>query len=400
MDILNKNGEREVSIVHNGKNFATIGMVYDFLVEKHKETGSTYAFPRAIETLAKEGKLLKTFPTIPPFHSGMSQDEFIDFTRGLCIYADAIMPSAQTYMVDPTMEEEELFPEGKDVYCLMNMPYMVDILHLHNYFEITHVLKGSCTFVFENEKVTLSEGEICIVSPMSGHSLPLEPDCFALSVIVRRSTFDSVFGNLLTQKDLLSLFFRNNLYESKRSNYILLKTGNDPLTNDAMQQLIYECNVLDGYANNCAVSLLNLYLARALRASSAAITLRHYEGYSERDFDFSLVVQYIQHNYRTVTLSSLAQNFHFSETYLSKLIRKKMNQSFTEVLRSLKMNHAMEYLTNTAMKISEIADAVGYDSVDHFSRTFRKIYGVPPQEYKKRIMPAELSKADDFHLYD
>lgn len=378
--------------MHNGKNFATIGMVYDFIVEKHRETGKTYAFPKAVESLKQAGKLLETLPELPPFHSGMDQTEFIDFMRGLCVYADTILPSAQTYMVDPTMEEEELFPEGKDVFCLMNMPYMVEVPHLHNYFELTHVIKGECTFLFENEKVSLSEGEICIVSPMSGHALPLEPGCFAVSIVVRRSTFDSVFSNLLTQKDLLSLFFRNNLYESRRSNYILLKTGNDPLTNDAMEQLIYECNMLDGYANDCAVSLLNLYLARALRASSAAVSLHHYEGYTERDFDFSLVIHYIQHNYRTVTLSSLAETFHFSQTYLSKLIRRKMNQSFTEVLRSLKMNHAMEYLTNTDMKISEIADAVGYDSVDHFSRTFRRVYGAPPQEYKKRMTSTGTDK--------
>lgn len=394
MGILNKNRQCGVSIVHNEKNFATIGMVYDFIVEKHRETGKNYAFPKAVESLKKEGKLLETFPELPPFHSAMDQTEFIDFMRGLCVYADSILPSAQTYMADPTMEEEELFPEGKDVFCLMNMPYMVEVPHLHNYFELTHVIKGECTFLFENEKVTLSEGEICIVSPMSGHALPLEPGCFAVSIVVRRSTFDSVFSNLLTQKDLLSLFFRNNLYESRRSNYIMLKTGNDPLTNDAMEQLIYECNMLDGYANDCAVSLLNLYLARALRASSAAVSLHHYEGYTERDFDFSLVIHYIQHNYRTVTLSSLAETFHFSETYLSKLIRRKMNQSFTEVLRSLKMNHAMEYLTNTDMKVSEIADAVGYDSVDHFSRTFRRVYGMPPQEYKKRMLSMRTDRGD------
>lgn len=386
--------------MHNGKNYVTIGEVYDFIVEKYGGTGKSVAFPKVLDQLAKERNVLKTIPALPPFHSGMDQNEFVDFMRGLSIAVDPILPAAQTYMTDPTMEEEELFPENKDVFSLMNMPYMVDILHEHNYFEITHVLKGSCVFLFGNERVTLSEGEICIVSPLSGHSLPLEPGCFAVSVIVRRSTFDSVFGNLLAQKDLLSLFFRNNLYESRRANYILLKTGNDSLTNEAMQQLIYECNVRDGYANDCAVSLLNLYLARALRAASAEVTLHHYEGYSERDFDFSLVIHYIQHHYRTVTLSSLAEAFHFSETYLSKLIHRKMNQSFTEVLRTLKMNHAIDFLTNTAMKISEIADAVGYDSVDHFSRTFKKMYGMRPQEYKKRLIPAEAGKAEEFHLYD
>lgn len=347
------------------------------------------SFPSALDGLRSAGLLLETFPETPTFHSGMGLDEFEQFLRGMCIYADAILPQAATYMVDPTIEEAELFPRGKDVFCFLNMPYMVDIPHFHNFFEITYVLKGQCTFLFEGESATLKEGDLCIVSPLSGHSLPLEPGCLALSIVVRKTTFDTMFGNLLAKKDLLSLFFRNSLYEVRRANYILLNTGKDLMPYHAIQELAYECNLTDDTANTCAVSLLNLFLARSLRAASAQVTLRHYEGYSERDFNFTLVLQYIQQNYRTVTLASLASAFHFSETYLSKLIRKKMNQSFTDVLRTLKMGHAMEYLMNTSMKISEIADAVGYDSVDHFSRTFRKLYGVPPQEYKKQALSGE-----------
>ena len=365
------------------RKYATIGMVYDFLVKMHQKTGQDYSFPSAVAALENEGQLLHNLPPFPLFHSGMSLEEYVSFIRGLPIYADPILPQVHTYMFDPTVEEVVLFPDNKDVFCILNMPHMVAIPHTHNFFEITFVLTGSCTFLFEGESVTLSADDLCIVSPGSRHSLPFGEDCIAPSVMVRRSTFDSMFGNLLTQKDLLSLFFRNNLYGAKRANYLLLKTGNDPLVFHTMQQLHYESNLPDGYANDCSVSLLNLLLARALRSASAAVTLHHYEGFSERDFDFALVLQYIQQNYRTVTLSSLAKTFHFSEAYLSKLIHKNLNQSFTDILRSLKMNHAVEYLLNTPMKISEIADAVGYDSVDHFSRTFRKVYGTAPLDYRK-----------------
>lgn len=183
-------------------------------------------------------------------------------------------------------------------------------------------------------------------------------------------------------------FFRNGLYGSRRANYILLKTGNDSLTFTTLQELTYETNLLSENSNTCAGCLLNLFLARVLRAATT-VSLHHYEGYSEQDFDFTLILQYIQQNYRTVTLSSLADAFHFSQTYLSKLIRRQMNQTFTEVLCTLRMNHAVEYLINTSMKVSEIAQAVGYDSVDHFSRTFRKTYGLPPQEYKKQHIPSQ-----------
>lgn len=365
------------------KKYATIGMVYDFLVEMHQKTGRDFSFPEAIAALDSERRLLCTLPPVPPFHSGMDLEEYVAFIRGLSIYADPILPQVHTYMFEPAVEEVVLFPDNKDVFCILNMPHMITLPHTHNFFELTYVLRGSCSFLFEGESVTLSAGDLCIVSPGSRHNLPLEPGCIAPSVMVRRSTFDSMFGNLLTQKDLLSLFFRNNLYGSRRANYLLLKTANDPLTFHTMQQLHYESNLPDGYANDCSVSLLNLLLARALRSATSPATLHHYEGYSERNFDFALVLQYIQQNYRTVTLSSLANTFHFSESYLSKLIHKNLNQSFTDILRTLKLNRAVEYLMNTPMKISEIADAVGYDSVDHFSRTFRKVYGTSPLEYRK-----------------
>lgn len=366
-----------------GRNYATVGMVYDFLVEMHQKTGRCYAFPEALEGLRQSGRLLTSLPSVPPFQSTTDPQVFFQFVRQLRIYADPILPQARTYRQDPTIEETAMFPAGKDVFCLLNMPYMVETLHTHTYFELTYVIKGSCTFLFEGESATLSAGDICIVSPGSGHSLPLEPGCLAISLAVRRSTFDRAFSNLLTKKDLMSLFFRSSLYETRRANYILLKTGSDPMTFQTMQQLVYECNLLDDFSNDCAANLLNLTLLRAIRAANNAITLRHYEGFSDRDFDFALVLRYIQENYQTVTLTSLAQAFHFSPTYLSKLIRKNMNQSFTAVLRTQKMNQAMDYLLNTSMKISEIAEAVGYDSVDHFTRTFRNVYGMPPLSYKK-----------------
>lgn len=374
------------------KKYTTIGAVHDFIVENHQITQRGISFPAAVEELRTKGAFRDKPPAPPPFYANTDIDSFHMFLRQLPIEVNAILPQAHTFMDDPTIEETVLFPESRDVFCFLNMPYMVTLPHIHNFFEITYVLKGSCTFLFEGESATLSVGDVCIVSPGSGHSLPLEPDCLAISTVVRRSTFDTLFSNLLTQKDLVSRFFRNSLYNTRRANYILLKTGNDPMVFDTIQQLTYECYREDIYANSCAVNLLNLYLARVLRASSNAITMYHYEGYAERDFDFALILQYIQQNYRTVTLSSLANTFHFSETYLSKLVHKNMNQNFTEVLRTLKMNHAMDYLMNTPMKISEIADAVGYDSVDHFSRTFRKVYGIPPLEYRKLHDPMKRTE--------
>lgn len=363
--------------------YTTTGAVFDYLVEINQKTGGEPSFPAAVDSMRRRGLLQSAPPPLPPFHSNMGQDEFGAFIRAMPISAGKILPQTEQFASSRTILETNLFPEGKDVFCFLNMPFMDRRLHLHDFFEITYVIKGSCTFLFEGETASLGMGDVCITSPMAAHSLPLKPGCMALAIVVRKSTFNVLFGNLLIGQDLLNLFFRNSLYERQRANYILLRTGEDSELFQTTQMLACECNRTDGYSNSCSVSLLELFLARALRAAQAAIKLYRFENYSERDFNFALVLQYIQQNYRTVTLTSLADTFHFSEAHLSKLIRRKMGRSFTEVLRSVKMRYALDYLKNSSMKVSEISDAVGYDSVDHFSRTFRRTYGASPRQYRQ-----------------
>lgn len=364
--------------------YTTIGAIFDYLVELNKKTGQEPTFVAAMDSMRRQGLLQPVPPEIPPYHASVNREEFSDFIRAMPISSNPVLgQTGDPFEKSRIIHEPNLFPKEKDVFCFLNMPYMDRRLHYHDFFEITYVVKGACTFLFEGETASLGTGDICITSPMAAHSLPLKPECLALAIVVRKSTFNSVFSNLLVSQDLVSLFFRNSLYERHRANYIMLRTGDDQDLLQTAQMLTYESNITDAYSNSCSVGLLNLFLARALRAARAAITLYHYENYREQDFDFTLILQYIQQNYRTLTLTSLADTFHFSETYMSKLIHKKMGHSFTDVLRSVKLRHAMDYLKNTSMKVNEISDAVGYDSVDHFSRTFRREYGASPQQYRQ-----------------
>ena len=100
--------------------------------------------------------------------------------------------------------------------------------------------------------------------------------------------------------------------------------------------------------------------------------------------DFSLVLQYIQHNYKTLTLSSLADFFHYSEPHLSTLIKQNTGSNFTDLIKNLRLRDAKNLLINTNMKINEIAEQIGYNSADHFSRVFRQTYKMSPADYRKQ----------------
>ena len=105
--------------------------------------------------------------------------------------------------------------------------------------------------------------------------------------------------------------------------------------------------------------------------------------------DFSLVLQYIQHNYQTLTLSSLAELFHYSEPHLCTLIKQNTGYTFTELIKRLRLADAIDYLLNTNLKVGEIAEQIGSNSADHFSRVFRATYKMSPQEYRKQNQTTE-----------
>ena len=60
-----------------------------------------------------------------------------------------------------------------------------------------------------------------------------------------------------------------------------------------------------------------------------------------------------------------------------------MGMSFTDIVRGIKMTRAEEYLSSSSLRIHEISALVGYDSVDHFSRTFKATHNISPQDYRR-----------------
>ena len=87
----------------------------------------------------------------------------------------------------------------------------------------------------------------------------------------------------------------------------------------------------------------------------------------------------------------LANEFHYSPEYTSRLIKRITGQPFIRLLTSVRLENAEELLRDTTMPVSEIAAAIGYESVEHFIRTFRQRTGMTPSAYRhKKRAPAIL----------
>ena len=101
-----------------------------------------------------------------------------------------------------------------------------------------------------------------------------------------------------------------------------------------------------------------------------------------RDERLVSMINFMQANYQTVTLEDMAEQFHLSVPYLSKFIHEKSGKTFGEQVTNIRMKKAKTLLKNGNMTVENIAAAVGYPSVEHFSRTFKKLYDKTPVEYR------------------
>lgn len=110
----------------------------------------------------------------------------------------------------------------------------------------------------------------------------------------------------------------------------------------------------------------------------------HYQLYLSDEI--SRAVDYINNHFydANLTLYEVAGEVGFSEKYFSSLFNKKMGMSFSNYMKELRVNYAKKMLDESSMKLKEISEAVGYNSVEYFIRVFSSMEGMGPSAYRKR----------------
>jgi two-component system response regulator YesN len=85
---------------------------------------------------------------------------------------------------------------------------------------------------------------------------------------------------------------------------------------------------------------------------------------------------------QALTIQQIAGDIYVSPSYLQTLFKKETGQTINDYLTHVRMEKAKQLLKEPGVKIYEVAAQVGYLDTNYFSRTFKKIVGVGPQEFR------------------
>lgn len=104
-------------------------------------------------------------------------------------------------------------------------------------------------------------------------------------------------------------------------------------------------------------------------------------GKAERTFQE--IRQYMAENFcLPLTREETAAYFQLNPNYLSRLFRQRSGSSFSEILRSMRLEHAAFLLRATDLLVDEITLQCGYQSTPFFTSAFHRHFGLPPGQYR------------------
>ncbi|WP_248926930.1 AraC family transcriptional regulator [Paenibacillus hamazuiensis] len=141
---------------------------------------------------------------------------------------------------------------------------------------------------------------------------------------------------------------------------------------------------------------LSKYMEEAETVDALAETLidhlselyRHYVEIRESKGQLAMLGEmrkYIEENYANpdLSLAHLSDKFDVNAKYLSQLFKEQFGMKFVDFLVNLRMEEAKRLLLETDDSIQDIAEKVGYTHGISFGRTFKKIVGTTPGDYRK-----------------
>ena len=165
----------------------------------------------------------------------------------------------------------------------------------------------------------------------------------------------------------------------------------DEIYNEILMQQPGYISFIDSRLKQLYILLLRQQLQLQNAEKRAIINIRSNE---RNTHVLNQLKQYITDNLsKKLTLEMLSKHFYFHPKYLSMLLKKETGKSLSIYIQSVRMDRARELLVHTTLPVESIAQQLGFSSVQHFYKTFKKEMGFTPNTLRQQYTNAPR---DDF----
>ena len=146
----------------------------------------------------------------------------------------------------------------------------------------------------------------------------------------------------------------------------------------------FESLIENGLGNNAFTPRLCATLVELLLLKIGETAIPHGSANTRAFVSYQRCREFIEANFVELrTIEEIATQCHVDMAYLCRLFRRFDHHSPYQMLLRLKMNRAAELLQQPGMLVKQVADALNFSDPYHFSRTFKRVCGLSPEQFSR-----------------
>lgn len=230
-------------------------------------------------------------------------------------------------------------------------------------FELTYVDAGAIHCVAEGRDLLLEPGDMVLYGPNQWHMQYAEVEIAPCLATISFAVSGCDLQKLTNCK----------LHASQNAKEIL-------------QQLFKEQEQENVYSEDMIISLLKILVITLLRQDVQYWQIHPVAPINGENRIIERMQRYIaEHAREKLSVPVVAKNIQVSPSYLTALFQKHMQISPGEYLRRVKLQESKQMIQEGDKNFTEIAEALQYSTVYHFSRQFKEKFGITPSEYAKSV---------------
>jgi AraC-like DNA-binding protein len=256
--------------------------------------------------------------------------------------------------------------------------------HWHPEIELTYIDKGQMTYQVNHNVFHLKQGELLFGNASTLHTgyMYQKEDCEYTSI-----TFDPrlIYGfsqSIICQKYV----------EPITQDFSMAAIHLDHSQNWHISMIASIRNIIDlyekmpnSYELDISIELQSMWKILFTNCQSNTVP---YSVHQRTEYErIKEIMSYLEHHYsEKIRLADIASHIHLCESECSRLFKRYMNISLFTFLLDYRIDRSLEYLSDPAISITDIASMVGFTDSNYYSKTFIKRKGCSPFQYRKSKM--------------
>lgn len=278
-----------------------------------------------------------------------------------------ILEAVRSKIEHHTLEPGYFMPGERNIEIEKLLRWVDIPEHQHAFLECAYVVCGQCIHRINGVDHLQGAGTFVAIPPTYTHALYPEEDCLCLTIKIRNEFLKS-----LNIPRLLDFMYP-----------ISFPCGTDEFVGNSIAALWEQQESGLPYFDLIMDQLfqtLMFYIEQRFHGEVQFLTTK-----TIKDTRILEIISFMMDNYSTITLQSVARQFHYNPAYFSRIFHEQTGSTFSATLKEYKLRRAAKLLLETDRKLGDICAEVGYGDATQFARSFRELFGSTPSKYRRTL---------------